>query len=68
MEIYNYTVGDNSTVRKVKVFIPLRLIFGCCSVEGLLKVVNFEIKLARKSVGEYHELFYGDTGTNIQFD
>lgn len=68
MELYNYEVAADTTVRQVRAFIPLRLIFGACNVERLLKVINVEISLTRKPVSEYHEIFYGATGTGVQFD
>jgi hypothetical protein len=68
MELYNYPVDNDDTVRTATVFVPLRLIFGSCNVERLLKVINFEITLTRKAVGDYFDSFFGATGTGVQFN
>lgn len=68
MERYNYPVNNNATNREAWVFTPLRLIFGCCNVERLLKVINFEVKLTRKPNAEYHEMFFGAAETGVKFD
>jgi len=68
MQLYNYPVADDDTVRTATVFVPLRLMFGCCNVERILKVMNFEIILTRKGNSEFHECFFGGAGTGAKFD
>ena len=67
MELYNYECADND-IRKVRVFVPLRLIFGSCNVDRLLKVINLEIKIDRKPTADIGEIFYGGANTSVQFD
>lgn len=66
MELYNYPVANNDTVRYAEAFIPLSSIFGFCdSVEKLLKYVNVDIEFNRSQ--DNNLISFGSQNSSISF-
>ena len=66
MELYNYTVANNDTVRYAEAFLSLSSIFGFCeSVEKLLKFVNIDIEMIRSQNNDL--ISFGAANTSISF-